>query len=388
MNPKLSKRVQSLPPYPFADLDRKKVELRKQGKDLIDLSIGDPDIPTPQPIIAAMQKAVTNAEYHRYPPYSGTVAFRESVIRWYKRRFGVSLTLEETLALIGSKEGIANIHYAFVNPGDVVLCPTPGYPVYSVAAQFAGGEPYFLPLRHDRAFLPDLNSIPDSVLKRAKLLHLNYPNNPTAAVATEAFFKEVVAFAQKHNIIVCHDAPYTEIYFDNKKPISFLQTPGAKEVGIEFHSLSKTFNMTGWRLGFACGHKDVIAGLAKIKTNVDSGPFAAIQEAGVFSLDHEEGLTPSIRKEYQVRRDTLVTALKKLNSEVPAPPATFYIWMSVPKNTTATAFAAAILEKSSVVVTPGTAFGKAGEGYIRFALTASVERLKEAAERISIIRSW
>ncbi len=380
---KFAKRLQELPPYPFADLDRKKQELRKQGKDLIDLSIGDPDIPTPEPIVTAMQKAVAKAEHHRYPPYAGTIPFREAVIRWYQKRFGVTLSLEETLALIGSKEGIANIHYAFVNPGDVVLCPTPGYPVYATATQFAGGEPYFMPLTRENNFLPDLQSIPDSILKRAKLMHLNYPNNPTAATATEKFFKEVVVFAKRHNMIVCHDAPYTEIYFDGKKQPSFLETPGAKEVGIEFHSLSKTFNMTGWRLGMACGNTEVIAGLGKIKTNVDSGQFGAIQETGIFALDHESSLTTPLRQEWQARRDTLAAALKKQNFEIIKSDATFYLWMSVPAGETANGFAAKLLEQCSVVVTPGTAFGKeAGAGYIRFALTATKERLLEAAERI------
>ena len=382
----LSKRIQSLPPYPFAELDRKKVALRQQGKDLIDLSIGDPDIPTPAPIVTALQQAASRAEHHRYPPYAGTLAFREAVIRWYQKRFGVSLTLEETLTLIGSKEGIANIHYAFVNPGDCVLCPTPGYPVYATATQFAGGEPYFMGLTRENHFLPDLKAIPASILKRTQLMHLNYPNNPTSATATENFFKEVVAFAKQHDIIVCHDAPYTEIYFDGKQPLSFLQTPGAKEVGIEFHSLSKTFNMTGWRLGMAVGQAAVISGLAKIKTNVDSGAFGAVQEAGVFALDHTPPLTPPLRTEWQSRRDAFAGALKKQGFEIQLPEATFYLWMQVPKGDTSESFASKLLEQCSVVVTPGTAFGQeAGKGYIRFALTAPQERLLEAAERIGLL---
>ena len=378
-----AKRLQQLKPYPFAELDRKKKELLKAGKDLIDLSIGDPDLPTPAPIVSVMQQAVTEARHHRYPPYAGTVEFREAVMRWYQKRFGVTLALDETLTLIGSKEGIANIHYAFVNPGDVVLCPTPGYPVYATATLFAGGEPYFMPLTRENNFLPDLKAVPPALLKRAKIIHLNYPNNPTAATATEKFFKEVVAFAKENNLIVCHDAPYTEIYFDGKPPISFLQTPGAKEVGIEFHSLSKTFNMTGWRLGMACGNSEIIAGLGKIKAHIDSGQFTAIQTAGIYALDHATELTPPIRREYQERRDTLVTALSKIGYSVQSPAATFYLWMDVPKNETANGFASKLLEQCNVVTTPGTAFGEtAGEGTIRFALTATKERLLEAAERI------
>ncbi|MDO8527836.1 MAG: LL-diaminopimelate aminotransferase [Deltaproteobacteria bacterium] len=378
-----SKRIQQLPPYPFAELDKKKKALQAQGKDLIDLSIGDPDIPTPRPIVECMQQAVAKAEHHRYPPYAGTVKFREGVARWYMKRFGVQLDPQhEVLALIGSKEGIANAHYAFVDPGDIVLVPTPGYPVYTNATKFALGLPYLMPLHKSHHFLPDLNLIPENIAHKAKMMHLNYPNNPTGAVADPGFFQQAVSFAKQSNVIVCHDAPYTELYFDGHKQPSFLQTPGAKEVGVEFHSLSKTFNMTGWRLGFAVGNADIIRGLATIKMNIDSGQFTAVQEAGIFALDHEEELTPTIRHTYQDRRDVFVEALKKLGFKIDAPKATFYLWMEVPAGQTSATFATHLLDHCEIVATPGTAFGDAGEGFIRFSLTAPKERLLEAAERI------
>ena len=381
-----SKRIQNIPPYPFAELDRKKKELRAQGKDLIDLSIGDPDIPTPEPIVECMRAAVLKPEHHRYPPYVGTVKFKEAIARWYMKRFGVKIDPQtEVLVLIGSKEGIANVHYAFVDPGDIVLVPTPGYPVYATATKFAGGLPYLMPLHKNRHFLPDLKLIPDNIAQKAKLMHLNYPNNPTAAVANETFFEEVVHFAKRHNIIVCHDAPYTEIYFDGHKPGSFLQTPRAKEVGVEFHSLSKTFNMTGWRLGFVVGNAEIIKGIAQIKMNIDSGQFTAIQETGIYALENFEALTPAIRNTYQERRDIFVEALRKFGFKATPPSATFYIWSEIPAGQTSGVYAARLLDQCGVVATPGTVFGEAGEGFIRFSLTAPKERLIEAAERIKKI---
>lgn len=377
-----SKRIQQLPPYPFAELDRKKQELKDQGKDLIDLSIGDPDLPTPAPIVERMREALAKKEHHRYPPYAGIPEFREAAARWYAKRFGIKLDpATEVIALIGSKEGIANIHYAFVDPGDIVLVPTPGYPVYANATKFAGGLPFHMPLHSSRHFLPDLSLIPEGILQKARVMHLNYPNNPTGAVADPHFFREASALAKRHNTIICHDAPYTEIYFDGHKPLSFLQTPNAKETGIEFHSLSKTFNMTGWRLGFAVGNAEVLKGLLKIKTNVDSGAFAAIQEAGAFALDNEEILTPEIRRTWQERRDIFAAALEKAGFKINKPKATFYIWMEVPAGQTSAQFCNHLLE-AGVVTTPGTAFGDEGEGFVRFALTAPKERLEEAAERM------
>ncbi len=382
-----AKRLQQLAPYPFAELNRKKQELKAKGKNLIDLSIGDPDLGTPEPIVTCMQEAVTKTQNHRYPPYAGTTKLREAIARWYLRRFGVKLDPHsEILILIGSKEGIANIHYAFVDPGDIVLVPTPAYPVYSNATKFAGGLPYLMPLHKTNQFIPDLTIIPDNIAQKAKMMHLNYPNNPTAAVAPQTFFDEVVQYAKRHTLLVCHDAPYTEIYYDGHKPHSFLQSPGAKEVGVEFHSLSKTFSMTGWRLGFAVGNADIIKGLAQIKMHIDSGQFMAVQEAGIFALDNEETLTPEIRNTYQERRDVFVEEMKKFGFKITPPKATFYLWTEVPPGQTSATYATHLLEETHVVVTPGTAFGEAGEGFIRIALTAPKEKLIEAAERIQKIQ--
>ncbi len=379
----LADRVKSLPPYLFASIDRMKQEAVSRGVDLIDLSIGDPDIPTPGHIIDAMKNAVDNPEYHRYHSYEGMLLFREAVAGWYGKRFNVDLDMkEEVISLIGSKEGIGHIPMAFINPGDVVLVPSPGYPVYPVGTVFAEGEPYIMPLLEENDFLPDLDVIPDSVCKRAKLMFLNYPNNPTAAVGRRDFFKMAISFAEKNNIIICHDAAYSEIYYNGKKPLSFLELDGAKEVGIEFHSLSKTYNMTGWRIGFAVGNRDVIAGLGKIKTNLDSGVFQAIQEAGAAALKTNENMLSWIRNTYQERRDILFNGLTGLGFQLKKPEATFYIWTKVPSGFNSTVFAAHLLEKTGVLVTPGVGFGAPGEGYIRFALTQSTQRIEEALDRI------
>jgi LL-diaminopimelate aminotransferase len=379
----LAERVKNLPPYLFAAIDRMKQNALSNGVDVIDLSIGDPDIPTPQHIVDAMKKAVDKPPHHRYPSYEGMLAYREAVANWYRQRFNVPLDPKtEVLSLIGSKEGIGHIPLAFVNPGDIVLVPSPGYPVYPVGTLFAGGEPYIMPLKEENGFLPDFNAIPEDILKRAKLMFLNYPNNPTAAVASEGFFKEAIELASKYNIIICHDAAYSEVYYDNERPISFLNLEGAKDVGIEFHSLSKTYNMTGWRIGFAVGNKDVIAGLGKIKTNLDSGVFQAIQEASIVALQTEDSILSEIRKTYQERRDALYEGIKGLGIQINKPKATFYLWAKVPKGFDSTTLVTHLLEKAGVLGTPGVGFGAPGEGYIRFALTQSVERIKEAVERI------
>jgi len=379
----LADRVKNMPPYLFASIDRMKQEAVSRGVDLIDLSIGDPDIPTPGHIIDAMKNALDNPEHHRYPSYEGMLLFREAVADWYRKRFSVDLDMkDEVISLIGSKEGIGHIPLAFINPGDVALVPSPGYPVYPVGTAFAGGEPYMMPLREENDFLPDLGVIPDSVCKRAKLMFLNYPNNPTAAIGGRDFFEMAISFAEKNNIIICHDAAYSEIYYDGKRPLSFLELDGAREVGIEFHSLSKTYNMTGWRIGFAVGKRDVIAGLGKIKANLDSGVFQAIQEAGAVALKTSENILSWIRHTYQERRDILFAGLTGLGFQLKRPEATFYIWTKVPSGFNSTAFAAHLLEKTGVLVTPGVGFGAPGEGYIRLALTQSVERIEEAIDRI------
>lgn len=379
----LSDRVKNLPPYLFAAIDKMKQDALGKGVDLIDLSIGDPDIPTPGHIVDAMKKAVEKPVHHRYPSYEGMLSFRQAVAGWYKKRFNVSLDpANEVLSLIGSKEGIGHIPLAFVNPGDVVLVPSPGYPVYPVGTLFAGGESHIMPLKEENNFLPDFKIIPESVLKRAKLMYVNYPNNPTSATAPAGFYKEVIALAKKYNIIVCHDAAYSEVYYDNEKPMSFLELEGAKEVGVEMHSLSKTYNMTGWRIGFAVGNKDVLAGLGKIKTNLDSGVFQAIQEASIAAINTDDKILAEIRDTYQARRDALYNGLKNIGFHLIKPKATFYLWAKVPSGFDSQKFVAHLLEKTGVLTTPGVGFGAPGEGYVRFALTVPVERIKEAVERI------
>ncbi|UCD36531.1 MAG: LL-diaminopimelate aminotransferase [Nitrospiraceae bacterium] len=381
-----AKRVKDLPPYLFATIDKMKEKAVAKGVDLIELSIGDPDIPTPRHIVERMRKAVKNPKHHQYPSYVGMLSFRQAVADWYRRRFGVTLDPKtEVLSLIGSKEGIGHMPLAFINPGDYVLIPSPGYPVYPVATLFAEGRSHVMPLLEKNDYLPELGKIPRSVLAKAKLMFINYPNNPTAACAGRAFFRDVVHFAAKHNIIVCHDAAYTEMYYDDDRPMSFLQIPGAKEVGIEFHSLSKTYNMTGWRIGFAVGNKKAVAGLGKIKTNLDSGIFQAIQEAGIEALATKDSELKKIRAIYRKRRDALHSGLTQLGLEVNKPGATFYLWAKCPKGYTSMKFTALLLNRAGVLTTPGNGFGAAGEGYVRFALTVPVKRIDEAVRRIGKI---
>ncbi len=379
----MASRVKSLPPYLFATIDLMKQEAKARGVDVIDMSIGDPDLPTPAHIVNAMKLAVEKPEHHRYPSYEGMLSFREAVAAWYRSRFSVNLDPKtEVLSLIGSKEGIGHIPLAFVEPGDVVLVPSPGYPVYPVSTLFAGGESYIMPLTEDHKFLPDFSAIPEDVLKRARLMFINYPNNPTSACAPREFYEDVIRIALKYNIIVCHDAAYSEVYYDGKKPLSFMEIDGAKEVGIEFHSLSKTYNMTGWRIGFAVGNSKVIAGLGKIKSNLDSGVFQAVQEASIVALETDDKILADIRKIYQERRDVLYSGLIGLGMSVTKPEASFYLWARVPKGYDSASFVAHLLEKAGVLGTPGNGFGAPGEGYIRFALTVPSERIKEAVERI------
>ncbi len=383
ISPNLAKRLKGLPPYLFEAIDRMKHEAINSGVDLIDFSVGDPDMPTPKHIIRKMKKAVENPVHHRYPSYEGMLSFRQAVAGWYKKRFRVFLDpATEVLSLIGSKEGIGHIPLAFINPGDIVLVSSPGYPVYPVATLFAGGKSYMMPLVKKNNFLPDLNAIPKGILKKAKLMFINYPNNPTASVSNKEFYREVVKIAVRYNIIVCHDAAYSEIYYDNQKPMSFLQVPGAKDVGIEFHSLSKTYNMTGWRIGFAVGNAQVLAGLGKIKTNLDSGIFQAVQEAGIEALNTREPALIKIRNEYQKRRDILYWGLKGLGLEVERPKATFYLWTKVPEGFDSTSFTGHLLNQAGILVTPGNGFGSPGEGYIRFAFTVPIKRIREAVFRM------
>jgi LL-diaminopimelate aminotransferase len=313
--------------------------------------------------------------------------FRAAVAGWYSRRFGVSLDPEkEVVSLIGSKEGIANMAAAFVDPDDIVLVSSPCYPVYHIGTLFSGGKNYFLPLKKENGFFPDLDAIPESVAREAKLLWINYPNNPTAAVADKAQFAKVVEFAHKHNIIICHDAAYTEMGFDGYRPPSFLELDGAREVCIEFHSLSKTFNMTGWRIGMAVGNAELVAGLAQVKSNVDSGIFQAIQEAGIEALRlGDEAVEPS-RKIFQERRDVLVSALHAAGFSCDKPRATFYVWVEVPNGLTSADFTAKLLDEAGIVTTPGNGFGAPGEGYVRFTVCVDKQRLKEVGDRIRQVR--
>lgn len=377
-----AERLKKLPPYLFKEIDRKKAEVRARGVDIIDLGVGDPDLPTPGHIIDAMKKAVEDPANHRYPSYSGMNDFKVAAAEWYRSRFGVGLDPEqEVVSLIGSKEGIAHFPLAFVNPGDLVLVPSPAYPVYHIGTLFAGGESHFMPLVEENQFLPDLDSIPLSIAERAKLMFINYPNNPTAAVADMEFFGRVAAFARKNHILVCHDAAYTELAFDGFRPPSFLQAEGAKEVGIEFHSLSKTYCMTGWRIGFAVGNRDAIDALGAVKSNIDSGVFQAVQIAGIQALRYDQSCVREMAETYARRRDLMVKGLREAGFEVASSKATFYLWIRVPKGYTSAQLTTRLLEKG-VVVTPGSGFGDPGEGYIRIALTQKRNRLEEAIERI------
>jgi len=379
-----SERLQKLPPYLFVELDRLKSEVKARGVDVIDLGVGDPDLPTPPHIVEAGKRALEKPENHHYPSSAGMMAFREAVARWFKARFGVELDpASEVVTLIGSKEGIAHFPLAFINPGEVVLVPTPAYPVYHIGTLFAGGETYYLPLTAEKDFKPDLAGLPEEVLSRAKILWLNYPNNPTTAVATKEWFSEVVAFAREHNLIVAHDAAYTELYFEGYYPPSILEVPGAREVAIEFHSLSKTYCMTGWRIGFAVGNPELVKGLITVKNNVDSGCFQAIQEAGLAALTGSQECVAEHRRIFDERRRVMLEGLKKLGFEVYPPKATFYLWVKVPEGYSSAEFCARVLKEAGIVVTPGNGFGEPGEGYFRIALTVGKERLEEALSRLA-----
>ena len=383
---KKAERIQKLPPYLFAEIDRLKREVAARGVDLINLGIGDPDTPTPAHIVARLREAAGEPKNHRYPDYEGLLTFRQAAAAWMERGYGVRLDpATEIVSLIGSKEGIANMAVAFVEPGDVVLVPDPGYPVYHIGTQFNGGVTYRMPLRRENGFLPDLGAVPDEVAKRAKLLWLNYPNNPTAAVAPRAFLSDAIRFAERHGIILCHDAAYAEVYFGERPP-SVLELPGGRDVAIEFHSLSKTFNMTGWRVGFAAGHPELIAGLGKVKTNVDSGVFQAVQEAAIAALGSEPAVVDRLRAMYRERRDVLVGGLRDIGLPCDPPAGTFYVWCPVPRGQTASALAMRCLTEAGVVVTPGNGFGESGEGYIRLTLCSPSERLREAVDRLRGLR--
>ena len=385
---KLSHRLDKLPPYLFVEINRKIAEKRASGEDIISFAIGDPDIPTPKHIIDQLCQAARDPTNHRYPETAGLPELCQAIAQWYQKRFGVTLDPgKEVLPLIGSKEGIGHISFCFIDSGDMALVPDPGYPVYSMSTLLAGGEPYFLPLTEENDFLPDLEAIPAKIVAKAKLLWLNYPNNPTGAVADIAFFQKAVSFAKKHDLAICHDAPYTEVAFDGYHPLSFLQIPEAIEVGVEFHSLSKTYNMTGWRIGMAVGNPRMIDALFRFKSNLDSGIPQAIQQAAIEALTSSQDCIAEHNTVYKRRRDKLVKALNDIGLRARPPKASFYIWAKVPDGYTSVGFTAELLDKANVAVTPGVGYGNAGEGYIRLSLTVADDRLDEGISRLLKWRS-
>jgi LL-diaminopimelate aminotransferase len=382
--PKAAARLQKLPPYLFAQLEKKISDKRAAGVDVISLGIGDPDTPTPELVVRAMQEHVANPTTHQYPSNRGRDSFRHGIAAFYASRFGVELDpATEIIPALGAKEAIANINLAFLDPGDVVLASDPGYPVYTNGPIIAGAEPVPMPLVPELGFQPDLNAIPADVADRAKLLYVNYPNNPTGAVIEDDFFARLVAFATKHDIIVVHDNAYSEITFDGYRAPSFLETPGAKEIGLEVFSLSKTYNMTGWRSGAVVGNADLVSAYWQLKTNIDSGMFEAIQEASIAALASDQSSVAQMCEIYRRRRDVLVDALRAIGMEVNAPKGTIYLWTRVPDGHTSASFAELVLEEAAVVISPGAAYGPSGEGFVRMSLTVDDARLNEAAERIA-----
>ncbi len=379
-------RISKLPPYLFAEIDRKKAEAKARGVDLIHLGVGDPDQPAPKSVVEALQQAAADPAQGHYPESVGSVQFRQAASDWYQRMFQVQLDPQkEVTALIGSKEGIVQVCLAYLNPGDVALVPDPAYPAYYSGVVLAGGEPHSMPLRAERHFLPDLAGIDKDTAKKAKLMFLNYPNNPTAAVADENFFQEVIAFAHAHDIIVCHDFAYGTMTFDGYKPPSFLSIPGSKDIGIEFNSMSKPFNMTGWRIGLAAGCPEVIQAMAAVKSNVDSGQFNAIQTAAVAALSLPETHYKAMNQLYEERRDFLIEGLNRLGWQLEKTKATFYLWIPAPIGYSGASFAEKLLDQAGIIVTPGNGYGQYGEGFFRIALTVPKERLQQALERIEAI---
>jgi len=384
---KYAKRIEKIPPYLFADLDKKREQVAARGVDVINLSVGDPDLPTPARIVEELARAAADPSNHQYPSYEGMPSFREAVAEWYKRRFDVALDPKsEVLSLIGSKEGIAHIYLAFVQPGDISLVPSPGYPVYNVGTIFSDGTPYTMPLLKKNNFLPDLDAIPQEALQKAKIMFINYPNNPTAATAGIEFFRKAVQLAKKYDIALCHDCAYSELSYDGYVAPSILQVEGAKEIACEFHSLSKTFCMTGWRCGFVVGNREILAGLAKVKTNVDSGLFQAIQHAGIVALREVADEVHEICETFRERRDVAVEGLKSLGWDVTPPKSTFYIWAPVPQGYTSIDFCSRVLEESGVSLTPGVGFGAEGEGWFRIAYCKDKSRIAEAIDRLSKVK--
>ncbi len=378
-----SDRLQSLPPYIFSEINAIKAEAEKRGVKLLSLAIGDPDLPTPPSILEALHQASQKPENHGYSPYEGTLAFRKSVSEWFQSRFNVALNPEnEIMALIGSKEGLAHFPLAFCNPGDRCLVPSPGYPIFATSILLAGAVPIPVPLKAQHSFLPEVTELERLMIQhQPKYLLLNFPSNPTSAVCSKELLSDIVALAKRHKVILGYDNAYSEIYF-GKPPVSLMEISGAKEIGIEFHSFSKTFNMTGWRIGFAVGNPALVAGLLRVKTNVDSGPLLAVQEAASFALKNYESLVPQVRDLYRTRREIALKGLRELGIEYFSPEATFFIWAKVPKGKSSMAFTKELIASQGLVVTPGIGFGEAGEGFFRLSLTVKNEQIFEAIEKL------
>lgn len=380
---KVSERLEKIPPYLFAEIDRKISEAKAKGADVISLGIGDPDTPTLPPVVEAMHKAIDNPANHDYPPYNGTASFRKAACDFMKRRFGVELDADtEMLANIGSKEAIAHVFFAFVDKGDYTLIPDPGYPVYKNATIFAGGTPFAMPLLEGNGYLPDFDKIPEDVAKKSKLMFLNYPNNPTGAVCDLEFLKKAVDFCKKYDILLCFDQAYCEMTYDGYVAPSVLQVEGGKDVALEFYSHSKSYNMTGWRVGWVCGNKDAVKALGTIKNNIDSGTFKAIQDAAIAAFNVEQKYIDDLNKMYQERRDVAEQGLRELGWNIKPSKATFYLWLPTPKGMSSEEFVTLMLEKANVVVPPGNGYGKYGEGYFRIALTKDAETIKKCIQRM------
>ncbi len=382
-----AKRLSLIPPYLFAEIDRKVQEKKRAGVDVISLGIGDPDLPTPRRIVSVLQETAAEPSNHRYPSYFGLAELREAIAHWYRDRFSVTLDpATEILPTLGSKDGISHGPLALVDPGDVVLAPDPGYTPYVTGALMAGGEPFIMPLKAENHWLPDLDAIPTAVAERARLMWLNYPNNPTAAVADRAFLERSVDFCRRHGIVLCHDAPYSEIAFGGYRPLSLFEIEGAKDVGLEFHSLSKTYNMTGWRIGWVCGRADLVALIGQLKTNIDSGIFQAVQWAAIEALNGGEQETREACQVYERRHHLVADALNSLGWSIKPPRATFYVWAPVPSGYDSIGFASHVLDEVGVNITPGVGFGAYGEGYFRLSVTAPDARLAEAMARLRRLR--
>ncbi|HEY9692541.1 MAG TPA: aspartate aminotransferase [Oculatellaceae cyanobacterium] len=378
-----AKRLSELPPYVFARLDELKASAREQGLDLIDLGMGNPDGSAPQPVIESAIAALQNANNHGYPPFEGTASFRRAITTWYNRRYNVKLDPDsEALPLLGSKEGLGHLALAYLNPGDIVLVPSPSYPVHFRGPIIAGATVHSMILKPEKDWVIDLSEIPDDVARQAKILFFNYPSNPTGATAPREFFEEIVAFARHYEILLVHDLCYAELAFDGYQPTSLLEIPGAKEIGVEFHTLSKTYNMAGWRVGFVVGNQHIIQGLRTLKTNLDYGIFAALQSAAETALQMPDEFVTQVQDRYRERRDFLIAGLEKLGWKIPKPKATMYLWVPCPPGMTSTDFALSVLQETGVVMTPGNAFGSGGEGYVRISLIAECDRLGEALKRL------